>query len=367
MRNEPVFILPEQGNCGPACLESFGVRGVRASTPERAGAEQAVTAGDGLDSRQSVALLAGLATDRHPADRRIQEPQPPEPFAALPTFRLYGLLITKDDQAVFADWCKDQLQFYDGVVCLDGSDGDETARIAERFGSRLVYLRERDLVIPHKTDHGLRDIVHREIVCRFGAGHWIMCCHADEFCYHDPRKVVVAAERGGFDQVSWFSPHFYPHPEEWPDWERRRRMPVPERHRYYHWKYRGDGLPWCEDRLYRDRPGVEWDGRTHGSVRPLGLTRSAPFHPILRHFKVLVTDPEFYDVSASAAHYRTHWSGTTGRTGVPFPVRQERDLFVSSVRNYTRCDRFNGIFPHAWNMGEEFRPDPLPPTVETPP
>ena len=36
-----------------------------------------------------------------------------------------------------------------------------------------------------------------------------MCCHADEFCYHDPRKIVQLAERGGYDLVSWYSPHFY--------------------------------------------------------------------------------------------------------------------------------------------------------------
>jgi glycosyltransferase involved in cell wall biosynthesis len=279
------------------------------------------------------------------------------------TFKLYGLLITKDDQAVFADWCRDQLPLYDAVVCLDGSEGNDTACIASGFTDRLVYLHERDFSIPHKTDHGLRAVVHREIVRRFGRGHWIMCCHTDEFCYHDPRKIAGEAEHNSFDCVSWFSPHFYPHSNEWSDWTRLRHLPVPERHRYYHWSYRGDGFPWCEDRLYRDTVGVEWDGKTHGNVRPLGLTRPASFHPILRHYKVLVTDPAFYDVSASAAHYRTHWVGTPARTGVPFPVRETKDLFVSTVPNYQKCDEFEGTFTQPWNMGEQFRPEPpsLPP------
>jgi hypothetical protein len=292
------------------------------------------------------------------------EPSQFPPMVTRPKPRLYGLLITKDDHGVFGDWCLDQLHFYDAVVCLDGSDGEETARIAKEFEDRLIYLRERDFAIPHKTDHGLRDLVHREIIRRFGHGHWIFCCHPDEFCYHDPRKIMVEADRGGFDQVSWFSPHFYPHPDEWPDWETRRHQPITDRHRYYHWSYRGDGFPWCEDRLYRDSPGVKWDGKTHGNVRPFGLSRSAPFRPILRHYKVLVTDPVFYDVSASAAHYRTHWVGTSARTGVPFPVHQAKDLFVRSVKNYARCDKFEGTFPHPWNMGEEYRPTPHTPPKE---
>ncbi|QJX01317.1 hypothetical protein FTUN_8961 [Frigoriglobus tundricola] len=303
---------------------------------------------------EAVTVPAPARRPRAPAP----DPRPVVPAAPGPELRLYGLLITKDDHPVFADWCRDQLRFYDAVVCLDGSAGDETARAAAAFGDTLIYLHERDFDIPHKTDHGLRAVVHDQIVARFGTGHWVMCCHADEFCYHDPRKVAAEAVRGGFDQVSWFSPHFYPHPDEWPDWPWLRHLPVPERFAHFHWSYKGDGFPWCEDRLYRAGPGVAWDRVTHGNVRPNGLTAPAPFHPTLRHFKVLVTDPAFYDVSASAAHYGTHWVGTGGRTGVPFPVREPKDLFVAAVKNYARCDRFDGTFPPAWDIGAAFRADP---------
>lgn len=313
---------------------------------------------DALDSR-SARRGTGTVSKPPGSDRALDTVTTPTSQPASPRmpFRLYGLMITKDDESVLGDWCRDQLQFYDAVVCLDGSNGDATKRIATRFPDRLIYLHERDFVLPHKTDHGLRDVVHREIVRRFGPGHWIMCCHADEFCYHDPRKAVVEAIRGGFDQVSWFSPHFYPHPDEWADWERLKYLSIPDRYRHYHWSYLGDGFPWVEDRLYRDGPDVRWDGSTHGNVRPLGLTGPASFHPTLKHYKVLITDPAFYDVAAASAHYKTHWTTTSGRTGVPFPVRVPQDLFVSSVKNYSRCDRFDGSFPHPWNIGESYRPD----------
>lgn len=90
-----------------------------------------------------------------------------------------GLMITRDDEASFEAWCDEQLPLYDAVVCLDGSTTDSTRQIAERRSEKLIYLHERDYSIPHKTDHGLRRVVHQEILRRFGTGQWIMCCHAD--------------------------------------------------------------------------------------------------------------------------------------------------------------------------------------------
>jgi glycosyltransferase involved in cell wall biosynthesis len=275
--------------------------------------------------------------------------------AAKTPVRLYGLLITKDDHAVFADWCRDQLDLYDAVACLDGSESDATARLARQFSDKLHYLHERDFTIRHKTDHGLRRVAHQEIVCRFGAGHWIMCCHTDEYCYHDPRQIAQKAEQEGFDQVSWFSPHFYPHPDELSDWPQRRLLPLSERFHHYHWNYLGNGFPWLEDRLYRALPGVEWDEETHGNVRPHGLKKPAPFHPTFRHFKVAIADPAWYEREDRCAHYRHHWQGLENRTGLPYRVRTLEDLFVRSVPDYVCCDRFEGGFDHPWNLGEQYR------------
>ena len=272
--------------------------------------------------------------------------------------KLYGLMITRDDQDLFGVWCDDQLSLYDAVVCLDGSTSDHTARLAQRFEGRLVYLHERDFDIPHKTDHGLRGVVHQEILRRFGCDNWIMCCHADEFCYHDPRKVATRAEGEGFGLVSWFSPHFYPHPSELGDWEERGRLPILERFRHYHWSHFGSGLPWVEDRLYRNGSEVAWDGVTQGSVRPGGVGPEAPFHPILRHYKVVALDLGRYERTAGASYYRDHWPGQEHRTGLPFPIARVEDLFVASIPKYERCDRFDGTFDQPWNMGEGYRRDP---------
>jgi hypothetical protein len=44
------------------------------------------------------------------------------------------------------------------------------------------------------------------------------------------------------------------------------------------------------------------------------------------------------------------------RTGLPFSAARPEDLFVASIPDYGRCDRFDGTLPYPWNLGEEFRP-----------
>lgn len=268
-----------------------------------------------------------------------------------------GLLITKDDDEIFEDWCKTQISLYDAVICLDGSTTDWIARISHRFKYKLNYMHERDYDIPNKCDHGLRRIAHAEICKRFGIQNWVMCCHADEFCYHDPRKIAEIAERAGYDHVSWFSLHFLPHPSELVDWEQRQYLELRNRFRHYHWNHRGTGLPWVESRLYKNGESVFWDQTTHGSVRPHGLRHKAPLCPIYQHYKVTKTDLRGYDISARASHYKVHWTGVEHKTGLPFPVHRFEDFFVSQLPGYLSCDRFDGVIRHPWNIGEEFRPD----------
>jgi hypothetical protein len=270
--------------------------------------------------------------------------------------KLYGLLLTRDDEAILREWCSDQLRFYDAVVCLDGSASEETARLLRGYGDRIVYLHESACVIPYKTDHGLRRVAHQEIVRRFGLDNWVMCCHPDEFCYHDPQHVAHKAEREGYDLVSWYSLHFLPHPDELADWAFRQTWPIRERFCHYHWGHGNSDLPWREDRLYKNGPRVHWDQVTHGSVRPHRIERPAPFHPALRHYKVFRTDLPWYEASGQSTFYRTHWAELPHRTGLPFPVRRLEDLFVKHFPGYAHCDRFDGTLPHPWNMGEEYRP-----------
>jgi hypothetical protein len=115
-------------------------------------------------------------------------------------------------------------------------------------------------------------------------------------------------------------------------------------------------IPWLEGRLYRNGAHVEWDAVTHASMRPHGIERQAPFHPILQHYKVFTIDRAWYEPGGDGALFRNHWAGTSFRTGLPFPVRRPEDLFVASYPDFRVCERFDGTFRQPWNLGEEYRP-----------
>src|ERR1051326_8858781 len=187
-----------------------------------------------------------------------------------------------------------------------------------------------------------------------------MCCHPDEFCYHDPRKLAWKAESEGFDGVAWFSLHFLPHPEDWQTWEQTASQRWTNRIRHYHWDYQGTGLPWQEFRLYRNGPRVAWDRETHSSTQPHHLESVAHFHGILKHYKVVTLDPSWYDsAGGQAAYFKTHWDSLPQRTGLAFPVKKLQDLFVASYPGYGRCDLLQESIPHSWNMGEEYRAETM--------
>jgi hypothetical protein len=71
---------------------------------------------------------------------------------------------------------------------------------------------------------------------------------------------------------------------------------------------------------------------------------------------VISTDLAYYIGNEASTLYRTHWADQKHRTGLPFVIERVEDLFVRSVPPYARCDRYDGVFNHPWNMGEEYRP-----------
>jgi hypothetical protein len=181
-----------------------------------------------------------------------------------------------------------------------------------------------------------------------------MCCHADEFCYHDPRRIADLAVAEGADCVWWYNVHFVPHPDD-PDIA---EASVTERCLHFHWSHNGNGIPWREHRLYRNAPEVWWDECTHGSTQPHRLHCPASFHPAIRHYKICSPDPRLFENISGAGLFRDRWQGLAHRSGVPWNVTSIEDLRVSHYPGYDMCSRFNGSFDQSWNIGDQFRPSP---------
>jgi hypothetical protein len=53
---------------------------------------------------------------------------------------LLALLLTKADGDLVAEWCERQSQFYQGIVCLDGSDPCDAKAAFPDLGERFIHL-----------------------------------------------------------------------------------------------------------------------------------------------------------------------------------------------------------------------------------
>ena len=179
--------------------------------------------------------------------------------SSAPVVPVVGLMITKDDHVVLHEWLEANMPFLDGLVLLDGSQGNASRDIVHRFRAaerpggrplRLHYMHEEDEATfqrdPAKTDQTLRRAVHRRIRAVFGSGVWVMLCHPDEFFYHDPRRVAALASSAGADHVFWYALHVLPHPSERTRYEEDRASLVQKRFQHFHHNYRNRGHPWME-------------------------------------------------------------------------------------------------------------------------
>lgn len=189
-----------------------------------------------------------------------------------------------------------------------------------------------------------------------GRTGWVTLCHADEFFYHDPRKVAALAESQGADGIMWFALHFLPHPNDLRDGRAVANGSALDRIRHYHWGFENTGLPWKEFRSFRNHGQIGWDASKHGDPQPFGCQCIASFHPAYRHYKVFSLDPTFYASGDGWTEFSRHWQGVVaGRTGLNWEARSVQDLFVERYEPYEHCDLFEGAFHQAWNIGEQYR------------
>lgn len=258
--------------------------------------------------------------------------------------RLIGLMMANEDPEIFGKWCSEQLSLYDVVVCLDGCHSSVTRRVALEFPDQIIYLHENQFEGSCNANSRWRGVVHDEIVRLFGSGGWIMCCHAEEFCYHDPRKIAAKAETDGYDLVSWYSPRFFWHPSEFPRPEEPSSQSVPLRLQHPQQGSSGAEFPCVVDRLYRNAETISWGSVSEDSVRPLGIQRPAPYHPILKYCLPSTAEAPLGHTPNKDARFVRLCGDQADRNSLnPFSTACGENL------------RSEGSFSVPWNMGDEFR------------
>ena len=124
-----------------------------------------------------------------------------------------GIMIVKDEGELLTKWLSTHLRDFDSIVCVDGSESNETFQLLQGF-KNIDYIHERELRLKQYTDTEIRQSALDILTEKYGYGFWVTIAHCDEFYYHDPRKIVQLAEDENIDGIYWYALHVLPHPSE---------------------------------------------------------------------------------------------------------------------------------------------------------
>ena len=126
--------------------------------------------------------------------------------------RLFGLMITKDDDLIIEKWMLKHAGLFEKIAVVDGSTTHFTRDLCARIPN-AIYRRDPDT---HITDQTLRHEGWQGLKPFVSPGDWIFICHADEFYVHDPRFFLDQTGTGNV--VIWLPLVVLPHPDEAAAW-----------------------------------------------------------------------------------------------------------------------------------------------------
>jgi drug/metabolite transporter (DMT)-like permease len=203
----------------------------------------------------------------------------------------HGIMIVKDEGELLTKWLSTHSQDFDSIVCVDGSESNETLQLLQGFAN-INYIHERELRLKQYTDTEIRQSALDILTAKYGYGFWVTMAHCDEFYYHDPRKIVQLAEDEDVDGIYWFALHVLPHPSEYNAFKVNTSLPATTLFHHYH--YYGEKGGFQDFRSFKHNPKVhfrnEWS-----AMKPEGLNMIWSEHPAYLHYKVKQVNVKNYD------------------------------------------------------------------------
>lgn len=124
---------------------------------------------------------------------------------------LSAVLIVKNEQDKLPD-CLASLSFADEIIVLDSGSTDDSCRIAQEFGARVVTATDWQ-------GFGRQ----RQRAQQLARGRWILCIDADERVSEQLAKEIQTAIQGEdaiyeMNRLSWCFGRFMKHTDMYPDW-----------------------------------------------------------------------------------------------------------------------------------------------------
>jgi len=263
-----------------------------------------------------------------------------------------GILLVKDEGELLSKWLSTHLQDFDSIVCVDGSESNETLGRLKGFAS-IDYVHESELGLSQYTDTEIRQAALDILTSKYGYGFWVTIAHCDEFYYHDPRKAVQLAEEENIDGIYWFALHVLPHPSEFDVYKVNVSLPATTLFHHYH--YYGEKGGFQDFRTFKHSSKVHF--REEWSIlKPEGLNFIWSKHPAYLHYKVKQINVNNYNrqgqnlQSFTQARKRAQRNkkGEIVSTGLSWEIKVERDFFVTNYPGkpkYKRCRKYEGTLP----------------------
>lgn len=250
-----------------------------------------------------------------------------------------GLMLTKNDGHIIEEVLAKNAEYVDMIYVLDGST-DSTTEIIKRHSKVKFLLLEKDLKLKYVREHVrdgiLRQILLNEIKKQEGYGCWITELHGDEIFYHNPRKVIDAAEKEGANGVWWYAMHFFLHKTDEEKWNQLKLMPAEDRLTYY----AIDERPWREFRQFKFYSKSVNFGKSYSHTKPRGIDHIFSKHPIYKHLKVYC--------SKQLELFENRWGYLR--------LRKSESIFMENMpyksRYYKHIIKFDGNFG-SWEKGLE--------------
>jgi hypothetical protein len=259
--------------------------------------------------------------------------------------KVHSIFMTRNDDLIIEHWIEKHVKIFENISVVDGSDGDFTKNLCEKYN--LFYTRD-----PKPTDtkpfheQYLREAAHNLLVDAgvLEIGDWVVCSQADEWYYHDPRKVINHVEPN-VDVISWNQLNILPHPSEKEIYLSCTDYNPTKIFKHY---WVRDNYKTCfEPRMFKYSGNEVWSHHipsgnpVAGRIEPVSHNTKSHLIPTYYHYKVFDLNPEKYK-SDGFGHFTKSRLNTGlgyGKGGSARSINNFEDLFFDESNIYCNLGR----------------------------
>jgi hypothetical protein len=229
--------------------------------------------------------------------------------------KVHCIVMTRNDDLIIEHWIKKHINVFDTISVVDGSDGDFTEQLCKQYN--ILYTKDPTDKPFH--EQYLREAAFTNLKPYIQVGDWVGCFMADEWVYHDPRKIVEGVEPWA-DVVSWNQLNVLPHPSEKEEYfnsvKEGRYNPTEA---FKHYWFRDNTKTCFEPRMFKYTGNEFWthnipsENPVAGRIEPVSHNAKSGVIPTYFHYKVFDLDPAKYKNDGFA-----HFEKSNLNTGIGY-------------------------------------------------